>query len=261
MTYSKIAQKLQWAKNYGSKRKQPISNIPIHHAAGVFPTAQAFADYFSSTTRYVNSTYVIGNDGSCICCLPEEYRPWTTGHEIDEQSITIEVSNSSGSPDWKISDAAMATLIRLVADIAKRYNLGPVTYTGDGSGTLQMHKWYMSTSCPGPYLSSQFPRIAEEANAINKTTSSKADADSLHRVWVQEGAFSVKENADAFVDKLKKEGKKASIISEGAVKSVDELAREVLAGQWGNDPDRSRRLTAAGHDAKAVQRRVNELLR
>ena len=269
MTYSKIAQKLQWARNYGGKRKQPISKIPIHHAAGVFPTAQAFADYFSTTNRYVNSTYVIGNDGSCICCLPEGYRPWTTGHAIDEQSITIEVSNSkkgdsNGADGWEVSEKAMSTLIKLVADIAERYNLKPVTFTGNSSGTLLMHKWFGATSCPGNYLASQFPRIAKEANVLLTTPDKPSAEGSLHRVWVQEGAFSVKSNAEAMANELKKQGKKTSIVSqqdELAQKSIDELAREVLAGQWGNDPERTRRLTAAGHDAKAVQKRVNELLR
>lgn len=43
-------------------------------------------------------------------------------------------------------------------------------------------------------------------------------------------------------------------------KSVDELAREVIRGEWGVDPERTKRLTAAGYDAKAVQKRVNEIL-
>ena len=46
-----------------------------------------------------------------------------------------------------------------------------------------------------------------------------------------------------------------------AVKNIDTLAREVIAGMWGNGADRKNRLTAAGHDYNAVQKRVNELLR
>lgn len=44
-------------------------------------------------------------------------------------------------------------------------------------------------------------------------------------------------------------------------KTVDELAREVLAGKWGNGAVRKQRLTAAGYDYAAVQQRVNELLK
>lgn len=43
-------------------------------------------------------------------------------------------------------------------------------------------------------------------------------------------------------------------------KSVDELAREVIAGKWGNGSDRRIRLTQAGYDYDAVQKRVNEIL-
>lgn len=44
-------------------------------------------------------------------------------------------------------------------------------------------------------------------------------------------------------------------------KSIDELAREVIKGLWGNGADRKAKLTAAGYDYSAVQKRVNELLK
>lgn len=45
-----------------------------------------------------------------------------------------------------------------------------------------------------------------------------------------------------------------------AKKSTDEIAREVIAGSWGNGDDRKSRLTAAGYDYSAVQAKVNALL-
>lgn len=48
--------------------------------------------------------------------------------------------------------------------------------------------------------------------------------------------------------------------SSSASKSVDELAREVIRGDWGNGDTRRQRLTAAGYDYAAVQARVNEIL-
>ena len=44
-------------------------------------------------------------------------------------------------------------------------------------------------------------------------------------------------------------------------KTVDELAREVIAGKWGVGNARKLRLEAAGYDYTAVQTRVNELLK
>jgi hypothetical protein len=45
-----------------------------------------------------------------------------------------------------------------------------------------------------------------------------------------------------------------------ATKSVEEVAKEVIAGQWGNGDERRERLAAAGHDYAKVQAKVNELL-
>lgn len=44
-------------------------------------------------------------------------------------------------------------------------------------------------------------------------------------------------------------------------KSIDDLAREVIKGQWGNGQDRKDRLTSANYDYEAVQKRVNEILK
>lgn len=43
-------------------------------------------------------------------------------------------------------------------------------------------------------------------------------------------------------------------------KSVDELAREVIRGEWGNGSNRRVRLERAGYDYDVVQNRVNEIL-
>ena len=44
-------------------------------------------------------------------------------------------------------------------------------------------------------------------------------------------------------------------------KTIEELAREVIAGKWGNGPDRKKKLAAAGYDYDAVQKKVNALLK
>lgn len=46
-----------------------------------------------------------------------------------------------------------------------------------------------------------------------------------------------------------------------AKKSVDAIAKEVIAGKWGNSTERKTKLTAAGYDYNAVQAKVNELLK
>lgn len=46
-----------------------------------------------------------------------------------------------------------------------------------------------------------------------------------------------------------------------ATKSVTEVAKEVIAGKWGNGKKREEKLTAAGYNYEAVQKKVNELLK
>lgn len=87
---------------------------------------------------------------------------------------------------------------------------------------------------------------------------------------VQVGAYAVKANAEAMEKKLKAAGYDTYITTKSGTavqtaaepkKTVDELAREVINGKWGNETDRKNRLTAAGYDYSAVQKRVNELLK
>ena len=44
-------------------------------------------------------------------------------------------------------------------------------------------------------------------------------------------------------------------------KTIEELAKEVIKGVWGNGSERKKRLTEAGYDYKEVQMKVNEILK
>ena len=85
---------------------------------------------------------------------------------------------------------------------------------------------------------------------------------------VQVGAYSVKSNADNMLAKVKSKGFDSFITTVSGTpvsststpkKSVTEVAKEVLAGKWGNGADRKKRLTEAGYNYSEVQAKVNEL--
>ena len=44
-------------------------------------------------------------------------------------------------------------------------------------------------------------------------------------------------------------------------KSVDEIAKEVISGKWGNGQERKQKLVAAGYDYSVIQKKVNEMLK
>ena len=44
------------------------------------------------------------------------------------------------------------------------------------------------------------------------------------------------------------------------MKSNFEIAKEVIDGKWGNGSERKNKLSKAGYDYNAVQKRVNEII-
>ena len=54
---------------------------------------------------------------------------------------------------------------------------------------------------------------------------------------------------------------KTSTKKTSSTKSVDEIAKEVIRGDWGNGTERKEKLTAAGYDYATIQKRVNEMLK
>ena len=190
-----------------STRTGKVLKFTPHHTA-VVTSAENVAYSFQNPSREASSNYVIGNDGSIILSVPEEYRAWTSGNaENDQQAITVEVCNSTGAPDWKVSDAALESLINLGVDICKRYGLSGFTWTGDKKGTLTIHKMFQATSCPGPYLESKMPYIASE---ITKRLNQKEVEDMLYKVQV--GAFAKKANAEKLLAELKSKGYNGFIV-------------------------------------------------
>ena len=55
-------------------------------------------------------------------------------------------------------------------------------------------------------------------------------------------------------------GFKKTATSSSPQKNVEELAKEVIAGKWGNGNERREKLRANGYDYDAVQDRVNQIL-
>ena len=128
----------------------------------------------------------------------------------------------------------------------------------------------------GNYLLSKLDYIIEQVNKINgkanptpETTSKKSNEEIANEVIAGKWG-----NGEDRKTSLTNAGYDFSTIqsivnaklsgnsteSKPNLKSVDEVAKEVIAGQWGNGQDRFNKLAAAGYDGNAVQNRVNEIL-
>lgn len=139
-----------------------LQKITIHHCAGVM-SAESIGYLWQNPGRECSSHYGIGNDGRIGQYVNEDNTAWTDSNWVSNcTSVTIETSNDSTGGDWHVGDAALNSLIRLVADISIRNGLGLLT----PGVNLTWHSMYAPTECPGNYLRSRMQYIADEANKI-----------------------------------------------------------------------------------------------
>lgn len=82
--------------------------------------------------------------------------------------------------------------------------------------------------------------------------------DGLYKIQI--GAFSVRAYAEAQLAKVKAAGFNAFITTTAVKKTNEEIAKEVIRGDWGNGEERKQKLTAAGYNYNDIKKLVNQLL-
>lgn len=264
-----------------------IIGVTIHNtdwittASGTTPAEQYTRATINGNMNDVRVHYYV--DNTCAWQnLPLNLSGW---HAADgsgngnRRTIAIEciMSSSYNDRDKKSED----NTAKLAAALLKKYNLSIdnlYTHTHwlnvrDGkSGSVD----YLNTAknsykmCPLYILPHWAAFKAKVQSYMNSGTSAATTPTTtqLYRVrksWSdaksQIGAFSSFENAKNAC----KSGYYVFDVNGNVVypakKSIDEIAREVIQGKWGNGADRKNRLTNAGYDYNAVQKRVNELMK
>lgn len=242
MSNSTLVNYTKISPNSTNPRQDSIRKITIHHMAGNM-SIESCGELFANPNRQASANYGIDSSGRIGMYVEENNRAWTSGNaDNDTQAVTIEVANDGGAPDWHVSDTALAKLIDLCVDICKRNNIPSLNFTGNANGNLTMHCYFQATACPGPYLKSKFTYIANEVNKRLKAADTSSNG-TLYRVQV--GAFSVKENANVMLAKVKAAGFDTYMVqADGMYKiqvgaySIKENADAMLA-----------KVKAAGFDA------------
>lgn len=263
-----------------------IIGVTIHNtswittASGTTPAEQYTRATVNGNMNDVRVHYYV--DNTCTWQnLPLTLSGW---HAADgsgngnRRTIAIEciMSSAYNSTDKKSED----NCARLAAALLKKYNLsidhlyththwlnvrdgktGSVDYLNTAKNPYKMCPLYIL-----PHWSAFKAKVQSYMKA-DTSTLTNTSAKQLYRVrksWTdaksQIGAFASFENAK----KACKSGYSVFDNNGNVVyptkKSVDEIAREVIQGKWGNGSDRKNRLTNAGYDYNAVQKRVNELM-
>lgn len=190
-----------------------INKIVIHHAATT--DFNGIARTFQNPGRSVSAHYGVGRNNNVDQYVQEGNIAWHCGNWPGNQSsVGIENVNDAGGPNWPVGEATFNTLVELCRDIAARNGLGKLVVGQNLFG----HKDFSATACPADL----YGKLQRLADAVNGGT-----------------------------------GGGATPVPSAPRKSNETVAAEVLAGAWGNNPDRKNRLEAAGYDYNAIQAIVN----
>lgn len=270
MSNSNLVSYTKLSPHCNKPRLHEIDKITIHHMAAVNASIERCGEEFAKPNRRGSSNYGIGSDGRIGMYVEEKNRAWTSSSPAnDHRAVTIEVANDGGAPDWHVSDKALAATIDLCVDICRRNGIKALNFTGDATGNLTMHRYFTATSCPGPYLASKFPYIAQEVNrrlgTLHITPGKKKPTEEIAQEVIA-GKWGIgldrkKRLSAAGYDYAEVQALVNKLMKQPTKKTDYEIAREVIKGKWGTNPSRAAQLLAAGYNPKTIQQMVNKMLK
>ena len=158
--------------NHSGTRNHKIDTISPHCMAGEL-TVESCGNLFSDSSREASSNYGIGADGRVALYVDEKNRSWcTSSAENDNRAVTIEVASKSYDP-YAITDAAMNSLINLMADICKRNGIPKLVWSTNKNDRVNhrngcnvtVHRDYSYKACPGDYIYNRLGEICDKVNA------------------------------------------------------------------------------------------------
>lgn len=132
-----------------SPRVRGIDTLQYHHAATM--SLDDLESGMEPGGREVSANCALDTDGTLILKVPIDRRAFTSGvASYDQRCITVETVNTSGAPEWGISDASHRRLGKLAAEMFKEGLLSGLFYgTGGIIGHRDVPGTY-ATACPGP---------------------------------------------------------------------------------------------------------------
>ena len=143
------------------------------------------------------------------------------------------------------------------------------TIEGNTSDQVARRSYYLSNSYIVGYGRPAYDAEPGNANADSQTPSNGTTSEVTYTVVAGDTLSKIATKYGTTYQKLAahngitnpniiRVGQKIKIPGTASLKKTNaEIAKEVIAGKWGNGTDRKKRLEAAGYDYNAVQRAVN----
>lgn len=191
--YSNLATSLDPRTMYnGGDRTRAVDFVVIHHNATTSKEA-AIGTWVIGSGAYTSAHYEIANN-EIIGTLGENYVAYHAGgtggsdvptiSDINNRSIGLEFLNSTGAPDWEVSDETLHSGGKLLADICERYGL-PID-----RNTIKLHREITATACPGGLDIDKLIQYAREAAGVTGTDNVE-DSDAIKKFKQDGGAFTL----------------------------------------------------------------------
>ena len=232
-TNSSLVSYTKLSPNHSGKRTHSIDRITPHCVVGQL-SAESICGCFTSTSRQASCNYGIGTDGRVSLCVEEKNRSWcSSSNANDQRAVTIECASDMKAP-YAMNSKVYESLIKLCTDICKRNGKKKLLWLGSKSKALNyspksdemvitVHRWFANKSCPGDWLYSRLDDLAEKvtknlSGTTTSTTTTTTKNDTLYRVQV--GAYSVKNNADVQLKKVKAAGFDTYMVKVGGLYKI-----------------------------------------
>ncbi|KRN75694.1 BlyA [Weissella kandleri] len=176
----------------GGERTRAVDFVVIHHNATTSKEAD-IGTWVVGSGAYTSAHYEIANN-EIIGTLGENYVAYHAGgtggsdvptiSDINNRSIGLEFLNSTGAPDWEVSDETLRSGAKLLADICERYGL-PIDRS-----VIKLHREITATACPGGLDIDKLIQYArEEAGVIGSDNVEESDA--IKKFKQDGGAFTL----------------------------------------------------------------------
>jgi hypothetical protein len=261
MSNSSLVNYTKLSPNNSGKRTQAITRITPHCVVGQC-SVETLGNIFYSSSRQCSCNYGIGSDGRVGLYCDEGNRSWCSSSNYnDQRAVTIECASDASEP-YAFKDVVYSKLVDLCVDICKRNGKKVLLWLGDKSKTdsyeksmksdemlLSVHRWYATyKTCPGTWMFNRMGQLAADVTEKLNPTTVKTEKTADDLIRVQCGAFTVKENAENYQNKIKKAGFDAFIKQEGKYYKVQVGAFKSLT----NAQNYLSKVKAAGFDAFLV---------
>ena len=214
------------ATGHVTHRAYKKTSVTLHHNGGRLSHEGVLNVW---KTRPASAHFDVDAAGAVAQYVKVNEYAWAVGNMVGNQSsISIEMADETLGPEWKVSDTTWKAAARLAG-----WLLFKVVGERPTKSNLFYHHHWSATSCAGPYMDKLYTKVLAEAQA----------------------AYDHFKNAKSPSSPPPSTPSKTTKDSE-----LTKVAKAVIAGDYGNGPERRRKLIAKGYNPDKVQDEVNRLL-